>query len=212
MNQSEYCYPNTNVLINKLGITDAKKLEKTERDLTGFRILQLKKNPIRGSFDMEHLKEIHKYIFQDVYEWAGKLRHVDISKGIWFARHNYIPLEGQKLFFNLKRERYLADMPFDKFCERLAHYKTEINMLHPFREGNGRAIREFTRLLAAYNGYELKFPAKDKKKYLDVMIKSVNNTEPLKEFFKERLIQSERVIPKDRIFIKKKDIDRGFER
>lgn len=157
MNHTIYCYPNTNVLINKFGVMDADKLEKIERDLTGFRILCLTKNPIQGSFDMEHLQDIHKYIFQDIYDWAGKLRVEDISKEVLFARHDYIISEGRKLFFNLKSEKYLANLSLDKFCERLAYYKSEINMLHPFREGNGRAIREFIRLLAAYNGYELKF-------------------------------------------------------
>lgn len=147
-----YCYPDTGVLINKFGIKDNIKLEAVERDLTGLRILELKENPIQGSFDLDHLRKIHKYIFQDIYNRTGQLRIIEVSKGIWFARSEFIIPEGKRIYNELENEKYLNDLTLDKFCERLAYYKTEINMLHPFREGNGRAIREFVRSLAEYNG------------------------------------------------------------
>ena len=80
MSDTVYCYPNSNVLINKLGIKDKNKLSIIERRLTMLRLFELLKNPIQGKFDLEHLQSIHSYIFQDIYEWSGKIRTVDIAK------------------------------------------------------------------------------------------------------------------------------------
>lgn len=76
-----YCYPNTYVLKNKLGITDEAELKKAEREITSLRTAQLLQNPIAGVFDFNFLKKIHKFLFGDIYEWAGKTRNVNISKG-----------------------------------------------------------------------------------------------------------------------------------
>ena len=206
-----YCYPGTKVLINKFGIKDKEKLEAVELDLAGLRILELKDNPIKGSFDLEHLKSIHKYIFQDIYNWAGQLRTIEISKGIWFARSDFIISEGQRIFNELKDENYISHLPFDKFCKKLAYYKAEINMLHPFREGNGRAIREFVRSLAEYNGYELDFSTMDKNQYIKAMVQSSYDTEPLKELFANNMIQVEKANIRLRA-LRKKDRDWEIDR
>ena len=64
---ANYCYKNTDVLINELGIINGKDLFEAERDLVSLRTLELNENPIKGDFDFDHLKAIHKYLFQDVY-------------------------------------------------------------------------------------------------------------------------------------------------
>jgi cell filamentation protein len=87
--QSLYCYPDTDILKNKAGIKDAKALAKFEEDVTGFRQYMLEDRPIRGKFGITHLKNIHKFIFQDVYSFAGKFRLEDIWKGdTFFVRVN----------------------------------------------------------------------------------------------------------------------------
>jgi cell filamentation protein len=86
MSDTRYCYPNSDVLINKLNIREQDKLYTFERRLTMLRLLELMDNPIRGQFDFRHLKEIHAYIFQDIYDWAGKVRTVDIAKGNMFCK------------------------------------------------------------------------------------------------------------------------------
>lgn len=83
--RSLYYYKDVDVLKNKFNIKDADKLEKMERILSSQRLSELAINPIKGNFDIEHLCEIHKYIFQDIYEWAGQLRNEDIFKGGEFA-------------------------------------------------------------------------------------------------------------------------------
>ena len=142
MPDTKYCYPDTEVLINKLDIRDLDKLHIFERKLTMLRLLELLDKPINGKFDFKHLQAIHAYIFQDVYDWAGKVRTVDIAKGNMFCNVRFISSQADVIFSGLKEEHYLAGLDEDMFIKRLAYYFSEINALHPFREGNGRSQRE----------------------------------------------------------------------
>lgn len=153
----KYCYPHSNVLINKLRIEDAEKLRIAEREITSLRIANAKLNVIRGDFDLLHLKTIHKYVFGDVYEWAGKLRCVNVAKGNMFCNYQFIEPNAHILFRKLKEENYLKDVPRDEVPLCLAFYLSEINALHPFREGNGRVQRLFIEYLAENIGYQVDF-------------------------------------------------------
>ena len=157
MADSVYCYPDSDVLINKLGIQDQEKLHTFERKLTMLRLLEIIDKPIKGNFDFAHLQAIHRYIFQDVYEWAGKVRKVDIAKGNMFCNVMFIESQAEEIFGKLKKDNYLADLDRNIFVKKLAYYFSEINALHPFREGNGRSQREFIRSLALKNGYVINF-------------------------------------------------------
>ncbi len=151
-----YLYGDTSVLRNLAEIRDANRLSQFESDHFFARLLELHENPIRGSFDSDHLRHIHRYLFQDVYAWAGEFRTVPIAKGnSFFARPEHIGPELQKLFHQLAGEQSLRGKHSKGFCQRAAHYFGEINALHPFREGNGRAQREFIRELALEAGYEV---------------------------------------------------------
>lgn len=77
-----YCYPDSNVLRNLLGITDYDELVSAEGRLTMMAMTQLDVNPVKGCFDTEYLRTIHRCIFKDIYDWAGEFRTVEISKGI----------------------------------------------------------------------------------------------------------------------------------
>ena len=152
-----YCYPGSDVLKNKLGIRNQEKLREVERKLTAIRISDLIRRPIQGSFDLAHLCMIHFYIFQDLYTWAGELRKVDISKGNMFCRVMYLPSQSEVIFSAIQRENWLRGLDRDSFAKRIAYYCSELNALHPFREGNGRTQREFIRELALYNGYAVDY-------------------------------------------------------
>lgn len=152
-----YCYPGSSVLKNKMGIRDKERLHETERKLTMLRILELLDKPVRGAFDLKHLQAIHAYIFQDVYDWAGELRKADIAKGNMFCNAMFLSGQSEEIFGKLKAENYLDGLEEDDFTVRLAYYFSEINALHPFREGNGRSQREFIRCLALHNGYVINF-------------------------------------------------------
>ena len=152
----EYCYPNSNVLINKLNIQDADALHIAEREITSLRLAAAKMQPIKGKLDMKHLQRIHAYVFGDIYGWAGKLRHVNIAKGNQFCLAMNLDTYGSNLFKKLEQEHYLIGSS-ENVPQRLAYYLSEINVLHPFREGNGRTQRLFIEYLASVAGYHVDF-------------------------------------------------------
>lgn len=152
----EYCYPKSNVLINKLNIQNADALHTAEREITSLRLAAAKMQPIKGKFDMKHLQKIHGYVFGDVYSWAGKLRHVNIAKGNQFCLAMNLDTYGSNLFRKLEQENYLIGAT-EHVPHRLAYYLSEINVLHPFREGNGRTQRLFVEYLASVAGYRVDF-------------------------------------------------------
>ena len=153
----KYCYPQTSVLINKLEITDPDEFYNAERDITSITILELHENPLPGCFDLEYLRDIHRFIFHDIYSWAGELRTVDISKGIIFCPWQNIENFAADIFDKLKKENYLIDTPYQDYVARIADYFGEINVMHPFRDGNGRVQRIFIENLANVSGYSIDF-------------------------------------------------------
>ena len=177
---SNYCYKDSNVLINKLDIHDEKLLQKYEARITAAKLLALRQKGIIGNFDSEHLNKIHTYLFEDIYPFAGKYRNENIAKGIFrFAEYEYIEPELQKLMKQLKDENYLSNLSKEKLAERLAYYLSELNVLHPYREGNGRTTREFIRELALKNGYILNLSKVSPSDFLSASIKSIVDTSDL---------------------------------
>lgn len=77
-----YLVPGTNVLRNRLGLTSAEDLSAAEADLSFVRALQLLDEPVPGTNDLQELMRIHFHLFQDVYDWAGQLRTIDVRKNV----------------------------------------------------------------------------------------------------------------------------------
>ncbi len=152
-----YCYPNSLILKNKMGITDGAELKTVERRITALNQARIKEFPVVGSFDFEHLKAIHKALFGDIYEWAGQIRTINVIKGNLFCLSNNIDVYAESIFNKLKNEKYLMIVNKEQIPERLSYYLSEINVLHPFREGNGRTQRTFIEYLASCCGYHLDF-------------------------------------------------------
>ena len=179
---SKYCYENTDILINKLEIKDIKKLQTYEAKITAAKLLGLRKQGITGEFDIKHLKQIHKYLFEDIYFFAGEFREENISKGEFrFAQFQYIESELENLLDKLKKENYLQGLNKEELANRLAFYLSELNVLHPFREGNGRTNREFIRQLALKNGYKLSLNKVPAKQILEASIESIVDTTKLEK-------------------------------
>lgn len=199
------------VLENIPGIKDPKELSRFERIVTSNRIMELEDTPIWGKFNLKHLQDIHKYIFKDVYFFAGQIRNVDISKGFHFAHHRFIQTEAYNLFQDLKNENYLQGLNLNDFSERAAHYMAEINVLHPFREGNGRSQREFIRTLGINAGYEIQWSKVDTDRLFNASVKSKFDTKDLAEVIKDTIINKEP--DKELIkFFRDLQPDRGLER
>ena len=176
-----YCIPGTAVLKNKAGITDQDQLDEYEGDFTAIRLLELTQNPVEGSFDLAHLCNIHQYLFQDVYDWAGEVRSVDIIRGeSRFFNVRLIQSYSNTVFSAIAAEKYLVNLEPKVFANRLAHYLSEINAIHPFREGNGRVQRLFISQLAEHAGYTLDYSALDQADLYPVMQESfLGNVKPL---------------------------------
>lgn len=178
-----YCYPGTNVLKNKLNIRNLDFLREAERDYSAVRQAELAGKGVTGDFSMKHLCDIHKQLFQDIYTWAGKTRVVDISKGTIFCLVQFIELQFDDLYSKLKEENFLADITDKKeMSVRLAYYLGELNMIHPFREGNGRTQRIYIEQLCVNNGrFEIDFTEVTRDEMIDASIHSANISNDLLE-------------------------------
>ena len=137
-------YTTEGVLKNKLNITDEKALDDAERVITGYKLANLYLNSENQKFDINHYLSIHKYLFEDIYDFAGEIRSENIKKSIPFCLPNLI-YENLKTtlaraniaYKNIKNEEDLVDF--------IAYFYSELDIIHPFREGNGRGEREFLR-------------------------------------------------------------------
>lgn len=155
---TEDCYENTTCLINKLGITDENQLAVIEADITFAKTSLLEEQPVNGKFDLEHYREIHRILFGDLYDWAGNFRTINISKkGTSFTDVNDIEDACNRCFKWIKSHNYFLGMDFDAFVENMVDLYCTLNMIHPFREGNGRTERVFISQLIRFNGYNIDF-------------------------------------------------------
>lgn len=172
--QSVHCYKGTNVLINKLNIHDGDVLKRAEEEITAVRQMMLLQNPLKGNFTRTHFLNIHKFIFGDIYPFAGKIRREQISKAdTMFYPPHMIEIELNKIFEKIKKDNILKEKDEDKLLDSISYIMAELNVVHPFREGNGRTIREFIRLLAQKCGYSINWGNVDKDELLNASIKSV---------------------------------------
>lgn len=179
-----YCYKNTNVLINKLNITNDEDLFNAERELVSLRTYELNENPLKGNFDFTYLKDIHKYLFQDVYRWAGDIRNCNIAKKDLFCLIEHIESFGADIFDKLKKEKYFMDYDYETTLEKLIELFADINALHPFREGNGRSQRVFIESLAKINGINLDLTNVSKMDMIIASHESINGDyKKLKDIF-----------------------------
>jgi len=169
------CYEGTSCLINKLGINDDKKLKEFEAAITFAKASELEKDPLSDSFDVEHYKAIHRFLFEDIYEWAGKYRKINMSKkGTNFADAQRIPELMDACFKRLKDNDFFANNSFDEFVENIVDFYQTTNMIHPFREGNGRTQRLFITQLIRHNGYEINFSDMDSDELMIATIQAAN--------------------------------------
>lgn len=174
--QSIYCYPDTNVLKNKLNIRDNNILKTAEEEITLIKQMELLKNPINGNFSKSHLMNIHKFVFEDIYSFAGKIRREQISKAdTMFYPPNLIDRELDRVFARIKEKNMLKENDEEKIFDNLAYVMAELNIIHPFREGNGRSIREFIRLMAKRMGYDLNWGNVEREELLEASILSVDD-------------------------------------
>jgi cell filamentation protein len=170
-----YTYENSTVLINKLDLRNQSELDDFEAEISSARANE----PLpQGNLDFAHYCAVHRHLFQDVYEWAGTPRTVRMSKqGNPFCFPEHIDAQASKLFADLKAENYLEDLSANVFAERAAHFLAELNAVHAFREGNGRAQLTFFALFADRAGHPLDLEKLDPDAMLKAMIASFEGDE-----------------------------------
>lgn len=161
-----YCYEDSNVLVNLLDIRDAELLTNAETDFSNARISEYSSNLTDlESFNSAHFLHLHRVLFRDIYSWAGELRTVDISKDkTRFCTCSSIEREMNKALSRIPQielcanKRDLVVLIADIFCD--------LNMVHPFREGNGRTTRLFFEELLHVAGYRVEWPEIPKEEWI----------------------------------------------
>ena len=158
-------YSGTDVYVNKLGIRDRIVLEATEESLTADRAAE--GFPPRAHHrTYAGFKAIHRHLFQDVYQWAGRERNYTTGRSaVPFAVPRYIAGWMESLFKQLAHDRYLVGRSKRDFATEAARYVNEINACHPFIDGNGRTQRFWLRMLANNAGFDLTLGPRDRRRW-----------------------------------------------
>ena len=150
---SKYTYKGTDVLKNKLGIKDEELLKEYETRIVAFKIATINTDVLPKEYTPERLRFIHKYLFEDIFYFAGEYRQENITKDNFiFSQYEYIEENIEKIFKNINIDE-MRKMSFNDFVKKISYIMTELNVLHPFREGNGRTIRELVREICFDCGY-----------------------------------------------------------
>ena len=167
-----YCHDGSTILKNKIGIRDQALLESAERQLTSLRFEEALP---RGIFDVQHYCALHRHLFQDIFEWAGKFRTVRISKGgSVFCYPEFIAPEMESLFASLSSDILGASLNRQDFADKAAKFLAELNAIHPFREGNGRTQLAFLTVLSEHVGHPINLTTFNPQRLLAAMIESFN--------------------------------------
>lgn len=183
------CYEGTTCLINKFNIKDEKILKDLETTVTFGKITEYTLNPLFNTFDVNHYKAIHKYLFENIYDWAGEYRNVDMSKkGTNFANADNINDLMESCFKRLNDNKCFQGLRFDEFIDSIVDFYCVTNMIHPFREGNGRTQRLFLTQLINLNNYSIDFAEMDTDDLMIATIQAANGvTDYLKNIFKSAI-------------------------
>lgn len=210
--QSKYCYPESDVLINKFDIQDQETLNKVERNITTLMLLDLQTKPIpnpKELFTVEYFISLHKRVFEHIYPFAGKIRSENMTKGNTpFCRpefiYNYLKMLFDKMLGDIKKLKTKEDI-----IKFLSYYYSEMNIVHPFRDGNGRITREYLRQIVEFINkylnfdYELDFSVvteEDKENLMNgsIMSAMTGDLELLSKFF-DNTLKEKKIIKEHQI-------------
>ena len=161
-----YTYPGSTVLRNKLGITNPARLDRMERLLVTQRASE---GIPRGRFGLAHLRAIHRHLFQDIYDWAGELRTVEIAKdGHQFQFRRFITTGMRDVHQRFVRTTFLRGLNHQDFANAAARIMGDVNYVHPFREGNGRTQLFYLERLAEQAGHPVMLVRLEPRRWLAV--------------------------------------------
>jgi cell filamentation protein len=186
MSADPYFIPGGTVLRNRLGLEDSEALARAERLLSDRRAAQ---GWPEGELDFAHLKAIHRHLFQDIYDWAGLPRRCDLWKGsAMFARADHIEGAAATVFGDLAGRNHLRGLSFGPMAAGLAWTYGEINALHPFREGNGRAARALLGIVAERAGWRIDWTKTEPLGWIEASRASLRGDyDPLTDIFRRAI-------------------------
>lgn len=148
-----YIAPSSSVLKNKFGITSQAALDRVEREWVVQRILEGYPD---GAFDLKHLQAIHRHLFQDIFDWAGETRTVELFKNNdRFQPYGYIQNGMADVHARIISQNFLKELSKASFAHAAARIIGDVNYVHPFREGNGRTQLRYLQQLAEQAGHPL---------------------------------------------------------
>lgn len=187
-----YLYPNSSVLRNKFNIRFQNILDEIEADMVNANIVNLICDPsVLGeqSFNFDYLKRIHKYLFQDVYEWAGDVKLQNTYKeNIRYTDIEDIEKRANEIFLGVRiLNMFYPGMEQTEFCKKGGELLYDIHFLHPFREGNSRTERTYMLLLGDRCKVDLDYSAVSKMDWQMTVIKANKNKsyEPFSDFLQK---------------------------
>jgi len=186
---SDSCYEGTSVLINKFGIRDEAELTELETVITTTKITMILSSPYDGPLDGAHYRELHRIIMGDIYDWAGCIRTVPLSKkGTGFHSPEGLETALEALFRRLADQGSFLDLPDSEYAQSIAEFYSDLNLLHPFREGNGRTQRVLITQLIERSGRHIDFSRCDKDMLMIATVYAAQGVaDHLTEFFEKEI-------------------------
>ena len=165
MSDDPYVYPGTTVLRNRLNIRSAALLDYHERELV---TQAIDEGVPSGAFDLDHLRAIHRHLFQDIYDWAGEIRTVEIAKGgQQFQFRQFIATGMTDVHRRLEKEDFLRSLSRRAFVKAVGPIIGDVNYVHPFRDGNGRTQLLYLEQLADQAGHPIDLARIDPQRWIE---------------------------------------------
>lgn len=182
-------------LKNRLRLISQDDLSALESMITTSKEAELAQHPILGSFDFKHLQKIHKFLFGDIYEWAGKCRTTPLAKQVFdddfddiveFCEPSLIESKATSLLKSFPNLDLLASFKTNEFAIVIAPFLVQLNNIHPFREGNGRTQRAFFKLLARHCGHDFAWDVVTRDRNIMVSVQGARgHVEPMQRLLLE---------------------------
>ena len=145
-----YLYENSEVLRNKLGLKTQKELDDAEADYVVCKLRQLVTDPIPGDYYHTHLLAMHRFLFEDLFDWAGEFRRINIFKServlaglsIDYSDAFDVARDTENCLVDMQKKQW-AEMSCQEAAEEMSESLARLWKIHPFREGNTRTVITF---------------------------------------------------------------------
>lgn len=168
-------YPGTRCIVNYFGIKDRPELKRIDKHISSIRTAELLLSPPDMPFNFDYLKAVHSQLFGDIYPSSGMIRRSVRNKHSEFCQPEFIESSAETLFSKLRDESYLRNIgDIDEYINALAYYMGEMEALHPFMDGNGRATRYFFHMLSLNAGYEIGWGSADPDHFLEANVAALD--------------------------------------